>query len=154
MGEAWGRLSRACALLLAMAGLGACVAQQGPYGYGAPLPLGQTGNQPAPSAGGRKIAILVPLTGTSAEVGRSMLNAAQLANDAPGAAPLESEDTGGTPAGAVRAAQAALAAGAGIILGPLTATETGAVAPVTRAAGVPVLAFTSDRAQSQPGLWT
>ena len=62
--------------------------------------------------------------------------AAQLALDAPGAPPLDARDTGGTPSGAAAAAQAAIAAGAGLILGPLTSAETAAVAPVARPAGV------------------
>ncbi|HYZ63231.1 MAG TPA: penicillin-binding protein activator [Acetobacteraceae bacterium] len=103
---------------------------------------------------GRRLAILVPLTGGSGDVGQSMLKAAQLAVDGPGAPPVDSHDTGGRPEGAARAAQAALGAGAGILLGPLTAGETAAVAPIARQAGVPVLAFTSDRAQAQPGVWT
>jgi len=151
MRSAWSRLSRACALLFALAALGACVAQPNPYAYNAPAP----GSQPAlRNPAGHRIAILLPLTGSSADLAQSMLKAAQLAAGAPGGPPLDSHDTGGSPEGAARAAQAALGGGAGIILGPLTAAETAAVAPVARAAGVPVLAFTSDRAQSQPGVWT
>ena len=62
-----------------------------------------------------------------------------------------------TPAARPRApptaARAAIAGGAALILGPLTSTETAAVAPLARAAGVPVLAFTNDPAQAQPGVW-
>ena len=99
------------------------------------------------------MAILLPLTGPSAGVGQAMLKGAQLALAAPGSPELDARDTGGTPEGAAREAQAALAAGAGLILGPLTAGETAAVAPVAKAAGVSVLAFTSDPAQAQPGVW-
>ena len=45
-------------------------------------------------------------------------------------------------------------AGAGIILGPLTSSETAAVAPVARQAGVAVLAFTNDPNQAQPGVYS
>lgn len=83
-----------------------------------------------------------------------MLNAAKLALDVPGAPPLDVRDTGGTPAGAGSAAQQAIAAGDRMILGPLTAAETAAVAGPAQAAGVPVLAFTSDPAQARPGVWT
>jgi hypothetical protein len=82
-----------------------------------------------------------------------MLNAAQLALHGPDAQ-LDAKDTGGTPAGAVAAASAAVADGAGLILGPLTSAETAAVAPVARAANVAVLAFTNDPSQAQPGVWT
>jgi branched-chain amino acid transport system substrate-binding protein len=104
--------------------------------------------------GGRQVAILLPLSGPRAEVGQSMLRAAQLALDAPDAPVLLARDTGGTPQGAAAAARAAIDAGAGLLLGPLTASETEAVAPLARNAGVAVLAFTNDPAQAQPGVWT
>lgn len=154
-------LTRAFLFLAATAGLGACVADPGGSGYpgyGRTPPL-VGGGQPGPldprlAPTGRRVAILVPLTGQNAELGQAMLRAAQLAMDQPGAPPLDARDTGGTPEGAVNAARTALEGGAGIILGPLTSPETAAVAPVAKAAGVPVLAFTSDAAQAQPGIWT
>ena len=102
---------------------------------------------------GRDVAILLPLSGPRAEVGQSMLKAAKLALDAPGAPRLIAKDTGGTPEGAATAARDAIAAGAGMILGPLTSAETASVTPVARNAGVPVLAFTNDAARAQPGVW-
>ncbi len=138
--------------------LSACVAEPGSSRYAAPTPLdGPTrpGALPPPgAASARRVAILLPLTGQNAEVGQAMLKAAQLSLDQPGAPKLDQQDTGGTPEGAANAARAALAAGAGIILGPLTAAETAAAAPLARAAGVPMLAFTSDAVQAQPGVWT
>ncbi len=98
--------------------------------------------------------ILVPLTGPTAEVGQAMLRAAQLSLDQPGAPTLDARDTAGTPAGAADAAKLAIAAGTGMLLGPLTAGETAAVAPLAKAAGVPVLAFTSDATLAQLGVWT
>jgi hypothetical protein len=82
-----------------------------------------------------------------------MLKAAQLGFEQPGAPMLDVRDTGGNPTGAASAAQQALAAQDALIVGPLTNAETAAVAPAARAAGVPVLAFTSDSAQAQPGVW-
>ncbi len=82
-----------------------------------------------------------------------MLQAMQLALAQPGSPPLDVRDTGSTPDGAAAAARAALANGDGLILGPLTAGETAAVAPVAQGASVPVLAFTSDSAQGRPGVW-
>ncbi len=119
----------------------------GGTGYGAPLGGG------AGAGGGRPVAILLPLSGAYADLGQSLLKAAQLALAAPGAPRLDVQDTGGTPQGAATAARAAIAAGDALILGPLTSTETAAVAPVARGAGVPVLAFTNDPAQAQPGVW-
>jgi outer membrane PBP1 activator LpoA protein len=100
------------------------------------------------------VALLAPLSGGNAERGRVLAQAAQLALGAPGSPGLSVHDTGGTPQGAAQAAQAALAGGAGIILGPLTGPETAAVAPIAQGAGVAVLAFTSDPAQARPGVWT
>jgi outer membrane PBP1 activator LpoA protein len=96
----------------------------------------------------------VPLSGPNADRGQALVHAAQLALDQPGSPPLDVRDTGGTPQGAAAAASAAIAAGAGIIIGPLTSAETAAVAAPARQAGVAVLAFTSDPAQAQPGVWT
>jgi ABC-type branched-subunit amino acid transport system substrate-binding protein len=108
---------------------------------------------PVPAPAGRAVAILAPLTGVNAERGLALVRAAQLALEPAGSPPLDVRDTAGTPQGAAAAAQAAIAAGDGLILGPLTTAETAAAAGPARAAGVPVLAFTSDPAQAQPGVW-
>ena len=153
-------LGRALAFLAATTGLAACVADPNAVGYSRPMGLNVApggpgpGSVPGTEAPGHRVAILVPLTGPNAEVGQALLRAAQLSLDQPGGLPLDARDTRGTPAGAAEAARTALAGGAGILLGPLTAAETGAVAPLARAAGVPVLAFTSDVSQAQPGVWT
>ncbi len=144
---------RAFTLLVAAAGLAACVADPGGAGYGRPVSVGGGAPVVPPGAPGRSVAILLPLTGPNAEVGQALLRAAQLALDQPGAPKLDARDTGGTPAGAADAAKSALAAGAGLILGPLTGSETAAVAPLAKAGGIPVLAFTSDAALAQPGVW-
>ena len=99
------------------------------------------------------VAILLPLTGRMADIGKPMLGAAQLALAVPGSPELMVKDTGGTPDGAARAAQEAIQGGARMILGPVTSAETALVAPIARQAGVPVLAFTNDHAQAQPGVW-
>jgi ABC-type branched-subunit amino acid transport system substrate-binding protein len=98
--------------------------------------------------------MLLPMTGPRADVGKVLQQAAQLAL-ANGAGPtLDVIDTGGTPAGAVTAAQTAINNHDSLILGPLTSAETAAVAPLARAANIPVLAFTNDSSQAQPGVWT
>ncbi len=149
------RVLRASLVLAASLGLVACVAEPAPGGYAALKPA-RLADQAvtAPGSDGRRVAILLPLTGPNAELGRALLQAAQLALDQPGSPALTPLDTAGVPAGARAAARAALSAGAGLILGPLTTAETAAVAPVARAAGVPVLAFTSDQTQAQDGVWT
>jgi hypothetical protein len=106
----------------------------------------------APS--GHGVAILAPVTGANAAIGQALVRAAQLALADPGSPALDVRDTGSTPAGAAAAAQAAIAAGAGLIIGPLTSGETAAVAGPAGSAGVPVLAFTNDTSQAKPGVWT
>lgn len=147
----WRRgLGRALALLLASYGLSACVAQQAAPGYGrAPFIAGNAGPAPA----GRRVAALLPLSGSNAQLGQSMLLAAKLAFEPGPANAFDTQDTKGTPEGAASAARAAAAAGAGIIVGPLTAGETSAVASVAKARNIPVLAFTSDTSKAQPGVW-
>jgi len=143
---------------VAATGLAACVADPTAGGYNQPIGLNMADGAPraAPSGDvpGHRVSILLPLTGPNADVGQALLRAAQLSLSQPGSPPLDARDTAGTPGGAADAARAALAGGAGIILGPLTAAETGAVAPIAVAAGVPVLAFTSDVTKAQPGVWT
>ena len=113
---------------------------------------GQAAATPPPTPTTR-IGILLPLTGANAPLGQAMLKSAQLALDAPGAPPLDPQDTGDAPGAAGLAAQAAIKSGDGILLGPLTSANTAEAAPFTRAANVPMLAFTSDLAQAQPGVW-
>ena len=161
-------------LLLGTLALGACVAEPdyyttpgvygGAYGtvqppgaspYAAPSPLAEQPGAPAePTSALGRVAILLPLSGPNGERAAGLLKAAQLALEAPGGPALDIKDTGGTPDGAAAAAQQAAAARDGLILGPLSAGETAAAAGPARAAGIPVLAFTSDPAQARPGVWT
>ena len=101
-----------------------------------------------------KVALLLPLSGADAGLGGAMRNAAELALAPAGSPRLDVRDTAGAPAEAARAAAQAIAAGDDLILGPLTAPETQAVAAPAREARVPVLAFTSDPKAAQPGVWT
>lgn len=99
-----------------------------------------------------RVAVLVPLTGSNAALGQSILNAANLAL----------LDTGGqriritaydTAAGAVPAVNEAIAEGSGLILGPLLAEDVRAVTPVARAAEVPVIAFSNDLSVAGDGVY-
>ena len=140
-------------LLATTLALQACVGVPTPT---RPLPSLQSALNPAQNAAptGRGVALLAPLTGPNAERGQAMVRAAQLALADPGSPKLDVRDTSGTPAGAAAAARDAIAAGAGLIIGPLTAAETAAAAGPARAANIPVLAFTSDPSQARPGVWT
>ncbi|MDJ0278455.1 penicillin-binding protein activator [Sphingomonas sp. 2R-10] len=97
----------------------------------------------AAKRGKRPAALLVPLSGDRSALGISIRNAAMLAET--DAAALSVLDTGGTPAGAANAARAAVKRGAGLVLGPLSAAETRAVAAAV-GAQVPVVALTNDAA--------
>ncbi len=99
------------------------------------------------------VALLLPLSGAMAPVGQILENAAKLALPDGGPTTLDIRDTGGTPQGAIAAAQASIAAGDGVILGPLTSAEAHAVAPIAQAAGVNMLAFTNDSTIAAPGVW-
>ncbi len=145
-------LRRTFLLLAGTAGLAGCTGYPPPGAhYGAPSSLapGQSAGQRA----GGKVAILLPLSGPHAELGQPLQQAAQLALQQPGSPALISQDTAGSPEGAAQAARTVLAGGASIILGPLTASEVAASAPIARGAHVPMLAFSNDPAIAQAGVW-
>jgi hypothetical protein len=90
--------------------------------------------------------LLLPLSGQHAPLGQILLNAAQMALYDVGEErfALSVHDTGGTPSGALAAAEAALAGGARILIGPLFAASVNAIAPLARQASVRVIAFSND----------
>lgn len=105
-----------------------------------------------PGRAARKVppaALLVPLSGPRAALGRSMARAAALAQgrDSSGLVIL---DSGAGAAAGVQAAQTALKRGAGLILGPL---ESEAVRPVLAAVAgrVPVVTFSNDESLRESG---
>ncbi len=102
-----------------------------------------------------RIGVLLPLSGPRAQTGQALLQAAQLAlfDFADPRLVLLPRDTKGTGAGAARAAQEAIAAGAELILGPVFAEEVAAAATVTRAAGRNMIAFSSDRRVAGNGVF-
>ena len=116
-------------------------------------PAGPGGAQTASAPPGQRVALLAPLTGPNAQRGTALAQAAKLALDQPGSPALDVIDTQGTPEGAAAAATTAINGGAGLLLGPLTAPETAAAAGPASAAGIAMLAFTSDPAQARPGVW-
>ena len=137
MGREWRNLLAVFAVLL-LAGCGS-MAKMGDLLGDDPVP------QDAAPVKNTSIALLLPLSapGETQNIARALQQAAELAVKDVGAGPLIIKDTGGTPAMASAAAQAALDEGAGIILGPLLSTEVQAVSPVARARNVNVIAFSS-----------
>ena len=145
-----GLIGLAAATLL---GLAACAPQSpAPGVVGIAPPIGAAAPQAAPMA---RAALLLPLSGQTAPLGQAMLNAATMAlfDEAPSGVEFLPRDTAGTPAGAAAAARQAIADGARAIIGPLTSAEAAAVAPVARAAGVPMLAFTNDAQRAGENTW-
>jgi ABC-type branched-subunit amino acid transport system substrate-binding protein len=96
-----------------------------------------------PSAQLVKVALLLPLSGPNADLGKAMLEAAQLALFTTGSDRLTliPRDTLGTPDGAASAAKSVIADGAKLILGPLLADEVVAVRPIAQAANINIIAF-------------
>lgn len=117
-----------------------------------PQRLGQTpqGSLGSGQGGPVKVALLLPLTGRGAQVGQSMLNAAQMAvfEVADDRLILLPRDTGGTSAGAAAAARQAIQSGAQLILGPLFGGNAATVGAEARPSGISVLTFSSDRRQA------
>jgi ABC-type branched-subunit amino acid transport system substrate-binding protein len=101
------------------------------------------------------VALLLPLSGPTAALGRDMLDAAQLSLIELGSDDmvLTPKDTRGTAEGAAAAARLAVAEGARLIVGPLTAPEADAVKPIAQAAHINVLAFSSLASIAGDGLF-
>src|SRR4051794_34622936 len=111
---------------------------------GAQLPAGQ---QQA------KVALLLPLSGQNAAIGRTLLQAAEMGVfDAAGddfSLVVRDSAAAGGPAAAVGSA---MQEGAKLVLGPVFSTE---IAPAAQAAGslVPVISFSNDRTAARPGVF-
>jgi ABC-type branched-subunit amino acid transport system substrate-binding protein len=99
-----------------------------------------------------RVALLVPLTGANAAVGQSLANATTMAllDTKTEKVRVTTYDTGKDPA---EAARRAIMEGARLILGPLTAEEVKAVAPVARAAKVPVVSYSNDVSVAGNGVY-
>lgn len=107
--------------------------------------------------GAVKIALILPLSSTAAQTAaQSLRNAAEMAiNDFGGgqsAIQIIVKDDRGTPDGARQAVQEAIGEGAELILGPLFGSSVQAAA-IARPAGKPMIAFSSDAATGQRGVY-
>ena len=102
-----------------------------------------------------RVALLVPLSGPDAAIGRDLLDAAQMSvfEIAGRDFALFPHDTQSTPDGARAAAQAAIDDGAQLILGPLFATSVQAVAPIARESVVNVISFSNTREVAGNGVY-
>ena len=99
-----------------------------------------------------QVALLLPLSGKNAQLGQSMLNAAQLAvfEMAPANFEIMPRDTGNN---AESAARDAIASGAQLLIGPLFAGDVAAVKPVVQTSNVNMLALSTDVSLAEPGAY-
>jgi ABC-type branched-subunit amino acid transport system substrate-binding protein len=109
---------------------------------------------PTPQPGAKKkVALIVPLTGRDGPIGTSISRAAALALTDTASQQITLTVFDSAKAGAASAATLALANGNALILGPLTADDVRAVAPLARKASVPVIAFSNDREVAGDGVF-
>jgi ABC-type branched-subunit amino acid transport system substrate-binding protein len=99
-----------------------------------------------------RVALLVPLSGSNAEVGQAIANATTMALLDTGAENMRitQYDTSG---GAGRAASRALADGNKLILGPLLRNNVSSVLAQARPADVPLITFSNDRSVAAPDVF-
>jgi branched-chain amino acid transport system substrate-binding protein len=109
----------------------------------APPPVAAPKPAPLPEARLNKVALLVPLTGPNAALGESIANAAALAMADLGKPQVQLLSIDTAP-GAGEAAAKAVAEGAGLILGPLLASDVPAVTAAVAGRPVPILSFSND----------
>ena len=107
-----------------------------------------------PEDGRNRVALLVPMSGNNAGVGRSIANAANMAILDTGGEEVRitTYDTAAA-GGAVAAANEALADGNRLFLGPLLSENVRAVAPMARSAGVPIVSFSNDMTVAGEGIY-
>jgi branched-chain amino acid transport system substrate-binding protein len=114
---------------------------------------------PLTASGKARIALLLPLSGGAAPIGKSMQQAAEMALFDAGARELSlsAYDSGDGTATAVEAYNKARTAGTALVLGPLFGTSATALAPLVAqggpGGGANVVAFSNDEAAARPGVW-
>lgn len=148
---------RAVSLLICSFILAACSVTGGPgTGIAESEPIAETPGEAAPDRPAIKVAMLLPLSGGNAQsVAKALKQAGELALfdfDNPNVE-LISKDTRGTPKGAKSAAEEAVSQGVELVIGPLFANEVKAAAPVTQAANIPMIAFSSDQKVAGNGVY-
>ncbi len=124
---------------------------QAPAATPAPAPSADL-TLPAPT-NEAKVALLLPLSGQNAAVGRTLLQAAEMGVfDAAGDDFSLIVRDSAAPGGPGAAVGSALQEGARLVLGPVFSTE---IAPAAQAAGslVPVISFSNDRTAARPGVF-
>nr|WP_298682852.1 penicillin-binding protein activator [uncultured Dongia sp.] len=148
-------------MLLATMGLTGCapnVAPPPPVSQPAPTPTAPVVQAPSTPAEAIdtdiKVGLLLPLSGPQGNLGRTMLQAADMGlfDVAGDNFKLIPRDTA-TPGGPAAAAREALADKADIVLGPLFGAELKQAAAPVAAARVPMVSFSNDNSQAQSGVY-
>lgn len=120
-------------------------------------PAGPPQQAQAIGNGGVKVGLILPqsASGNAGLAAQSMKNAAEMAYAEFQNANVQLlvKDDAGSAAGAQQAAQQAVNEGAEIILGPLFAVSVPAVAQITRARNIPVIAFSTDSSVAGRGVY-
>lgn len=129
---------------------------------GMPVPTSTSAAADRFGRGPVPVTLLLPLTGEPGmvQIGTSLANASRLAISFIDANPNIGEnititlrDSGTSVAGATHAANAAVAEGAKLILGPLQAEQVSAAGAVARASGVPLIGFSNTVSSAGPGIY-
>lgn len=162
MQQIWARALLSAVLLLALA---ACSAGQPRIqGTGLAQPLQSAGAVLAPAqgeiigSGPVRVALILPLSGNSGPVGRAMVNGARLAMNEIARTGgqhihLVIKDAGTGPETASAATQQALAEGAELILGPLTADAVGLAGAIAKSYDTPLIGFSSTASVATDGVY-
>lgn len=124
----------------------------GPAPAPAPTPTGPSDTVLPTDTARHRIALLVPLSGENADVGRSIANAATMAVLDTNAQNLRIT-TYDTAAGVSTAVADALKDGNKLILGPLLREDIGAVVARARPAKVPLITFSNDLSVAAPDVF-
>lgn len=99
-----------------------------------------------------RVALLVPLSGPNAGVGKSLANATQMALLDTDAKRVRIT-TYDTNQGAANAANRALADGNKLILGPLLSEDVRSIEPIAQRAHVPIITFSNDASVAGDGVY-
>jgi branched-chain amino acid transport system substrate-binding protein len=118
----------------------------------APTPTGPAESVLPSDTARHRVALLVPLSGENAAVGRSIANAATMALLDTNAQNLRitTYDTGANPGSATATA---IRDGNKLILGPLMREDVAPVASAARAAKVPLVTFSNDTTVAEPDVF-
>jgi branched-chain amino acid transport system substrate-binding protein len=148
-------------LMLSLAGCNSAGLEMPNDGGGpTPTPAQPAGGAPVGETLGTgpvRVGMILPLTqgGGPNPIGVSMRNAAQLAISDSGSTSitLMIQDDHSSPDAAAQAAQAALGAGAQLILGPVFANDVRSASAAVKSAGRPMIAFSTDVSVAAPGVY-